>query len=172
MVSMPTQLQDMVLIPFYHVLHATSLLLSLVAFFCLILSLYHTTTEGRRLPRIHNIRILCYMLQELLHTVTILPVGHAVTYCYNFFLDFRVKSFFQLLHTVTIARSVLSIMVDKDITTIKLPRLPAVYMQEVVTTNDYLYYLMCCLPEPQLDSCDLILRLSIQTIFIRFSGFS
>jgi len=27
-------------------------------FFCLILPLYNTTTEGRRLPRIHNIRIL------------------------------------------------------------------------------------------------------------------
>jgi len=41
-----------------------------------------------------------------------------------------------------------------------------------VTTNDYLYYLMCCLPEPQLDCCYHILRPTGKVIFIRFSGLS
>ena len=153
------------------------LLLSLVAFFCLILSLYNTTTEGRRLPRIHNIRTLCYMLQELLHTVTF--AGHAVTHCYIllhivtiFFLTFVSSHCYILLHIVTKCWSVLSVMVAMVQTTTKLPRLPAVYMQEVVTSNNYLDDLVCCLPEPQLDSCHFILRQPHKTIFIRFSGFS
>jgi len=84
MVSMPTQLHYgrgfNSFLPCSH--KPRVLLLSLVAFFYVHLPLYNTTTEGRRLPRIHNIRILCYMLQGLLHTVTILLVDHAVTNCY------------------------------------------------------------------------------------------
>ena len=116
----------MVLFPFYHVRLATSLLLSLVAFFYLILSLYNTTTCSIRLSNIHNIRRICTMLQELLQTVTrlrstppynlrlyahtnqellqtvtIAALGYVVTYCYNFFLATLVKNFFQLLHIVT-----------------------------------------------------------------------
>jgi hypothetical protein len=72
---------------------ATSLLLSLVAFFCLILLLYHTSIGAfflsARPGTLYNIQTIINTIQELLHIVT---------YCYNFFLDFRVKS---LLHTVT-----------------------------------------------------------------------
>jgi hypothetical protein len=81
---------------------ATSLLLSLVAFFCLILLLYHTSIGAfflsARPGTLYNIQTIINTIQVLLHIVTILPVHHIVTYCYNFFLDFRVKS---LLHTVT-----------------------------------------------------------------------
>jgi len=57
-------------------------------------------------------------------------------------------------------------------TTTILPRLPAVYMQEVVTSNNYLDYLVCCLPEPQLDCCYHILRPTGKTILKRFFNLS
>ena len=108
---------SMVFIPFFHVRIATSLLLSLVAFFCLILLLYHTSIGAfflsARPGTLYNIQTIINAIQELLQTVT---------NCYNFFLDFRVKSFFQLLHIVTIAWSVLSIMVAMVQMTMILPR--------------------------------------------------
>jgi len=126
----------MVLIPFYHVRTATSLLLSLVAFFA---SFYLCIIQ---LPRADG-------------SPGYIIYGYFVICSKGCYILLQFCRCTMLLQTVTKCWSVLSIMVDKDITTIKLPRLPAVYMRQVVTTTDY----QCCLPEPWLDSCDLILRL-------------